>query len=110
MTAGTPPAVVTDAWGHPALVTETETTPLTYGALATVRGLVQERTGQEIQGPELQGTVVSNAVIFLPFGTDVTPQDRIRNLENAAEYDVLYVRDTAGRGHHLEVDARRIYA
>jgi hypothetical protein len=71
---------------------------------------VQERTGKEIQGQTLQGVVVSDSVIFLPVGTDVSSRDRIRNEANGFEYDVLFVRDSAGHGHHLELDARRIQA
>lgn len=110
-TAGTPASVVLDAWGHSATYTAgtpPEITVRTYGDHHRVRGLVQERKGEEVQGPELQGTVVSNAVIFLPFGTDVTTRDRVRSLDDGAEYDILYVKDAAGQRHHLELTARRI--
>lgn len=111
VSATTSGSTTTDPWGHPGVVTAA--TPVTvevrtYVDYATVRGLVQERTGQEVQGPQLQGTVVANAVIFLPFGTDVTTQDRVRNVADGFEYDVLYVKNAAGRSHHLECDARRV--
>lgn len=109
--AGTPPEPIVDAWGHPGTYstgTADQGDVRAYSELSRVKGLVQERTGQEVQGPELQGTVVSNAVIFLPIGTDVTTRDRVRNLDDNVEYDILYVKDAAGRRHHLELDGRRI--
>lgn len=89
-----------DPWGH------VDSAPYTDGA--TVRGLVQERQGKEVEGPQLGGTVVVDAVVFLPAGTAVTERNRLRRVDTAAEYDVLYVRDAAGMGHHLECDCRRI--
>lgn len=103
--AGTPPGSLVDEWGHPAASSGGEPAVRGYADLATVRGLVQERTGTEIQGDGLAGTVVSNAVIFFPWGTDVTTQDLVAHGD--AVYDVLYVRDPGGRGHHVEADARR---
>lgn len=109
--AGTPPSEALDDWGHPGVIfagTPATVEPLGYRDLATVKGLVQERTGEEIQGPQLQGTVVSGARIYLPIGTDIGTQDRVRNDDDGLEYDVLYVKDAAGRGNHLECSARRI--
>jgi hypothetical protein len=112
MIAGTPPKPALDSWGHPAVLVAGSPPTMRapgYGDVATVKGLVQERTAKEIQGPQLQGVVVSDSIIFLPLGTDVTTQDRIRR-DNDLEYDVQSVRDAAGHGHHLELDARRIQA
>ena len=88
-----------DAWGHAAVT-------FPDYAWVTVRGLVQERTGREINGPKLGGTVIADAVIFLPIGTEVAESDRI--VHGAKTYEVLYVKDAAGVGHHLEVNARSI--
>jgi hypothetical protein len=106
--AGTPPTIVTDAWGHPSVLEDGVPVPPGYSDLATVAGLVQEKKAIEMQGPALQGTVITDTRIYLPVGTDVTTQDRIRNVANGFEYDVMVVRDAAGQGHHVEVDARRI--
>ena len=37
-----------------------------------------------------------------------TEQDRIRRDDTGAEYEVLYVKDAAGQGHHLEVACRLV--
>jgi head-tail adaptor len=76
-----------------------------WAPLATVRGLVQERTGREVPGPDLQ-PVISDALIFLAFGTDVTERDRI--VFGTTTYELLYVKDPGARGRHLEIDARRV--
>jgi hypothetical protein len=89
-----------DAWGH--------VDPAPYAEGETVRGLVQERQGREVMGPDLGGTVIVNAVVYLATGTAVTERNRLRRADTGAEYDVLYVRDAAGRGHHLELDCRRV--
>ena len=68
-------------------------------------GLVQERSGREVEGPNHEA-VISNALIFVPSGTDVTERDRI--VANGYTYDLLVVRDPGGRGRHLEIDARRV--
>ena len=78
-----------------------------YADGATVHGLVQERTGREVEGPDLGGAVVVNAVVFLPWGTTINERNRLRR-DNGAIYQVLYVKDAAGQSHHLEVDCRRI--
>lgn len=96
----TPATGAEDAWGH------VDPAPWVEGA--SVRGLVQERAGKEVAGPDLGGTVIVNAVVYLPIGTAVTPRDRLERTDTGAMYDVLYVRDAAGQGHHLEIDCRRI--
>ena len=88
-----------DAWGH---------AEVTFSDETGVPGLVQERTGREINGPKLGGTVIADALIFLAGDTDVAEEDRILHGERA--YEVLYVKDAAGLGHHLEVDARSVRA
>jgi head-tail adaptor len=76
-----------------------------WAELATVQGLVQERSGREVAGPDLQ-PIVSDALIFLAAGTDVTERDRI--VLGTTTYELLYVKDAGGVGHHLEIDARRV--
>ena len=68
-------------------------------------GLVQERSGREVEGPD-HVAVISNALIFLPFGTDVTERDRIS--ANGQRYELLFVRDPGAKSRHLEIDARRV--
>jgi len=90
-----------DSWGH------VEPEPFSDGP--AVRGLVQDRRGVEVeQSGGLGGTVVADVVIFLPTGTAITEQDRIRRVDTGAVYEVLYVKDAAGQGHHLEVACRLV--
>lgn len=96
----TPHGGTEDSWGHAPVE------PWVEGE--TVRGLIQERQGREVMGPDLGGTVVVNAVAYLPIDAPVTTRDRLRRKDTGAEYDVLYVRDAAGWGSHLEVDCRRV--
>jgi head-tail adaptor len=74
------------------------------------RGLVEETTGREIEGPELGETVVTNVRIFAAATEDVTEADVVRrvDVDPPRRYEVLFVRDPGGRGRHLELDARRV--
>jgi head-tail adaptor len=79
--------------------------------VTTVPGFVIERSGKEINGPDLGGTVVSDALIGVRADVDVTEQDRIT--DGSAVYELLAVRrirDLDGREDHLELDARRVRA
>jgi SPP1 family predicted phage head-tail adaptor len=77
----------------------------TWTALATVQGLVQERSGHEVEGPD-HTAIISNALIFLPSDTAVTERDRVRHGDRL--YELLFVRDPGAKGRHLEIDARRV--
>jgi hypothetical protein len=75
----------------------------------TTRGLIEELTGREETGPDLQGPVVANARIYLAIADDVREGDFVRNTSNEdRRYEVLFVADPGGRGRHQEADARRI--
>ena len=88
-----------DAWNH---------APLTWADLATVKGRVEDRAGREIAGPQLGETVITDALVFLPIGTDVTARDRIRTV-SGRRYELLGdALDAGARGRHLQADARRI--
>jgi hypothetical protein len=89
------------AWGH---------APTGFTDGATVRGLIQERTGQEYVGPELGGTVVSDGIVFLPMSSGVTERNQLRRKDTGARYRVLLVRDAAGQGHHLEAVVQALRA
>ena len=73
---------------------------------ATQPALVQERAGREVASPEGAGVVVSDALVFLPWGADVTTRDVI--VLDGNRYNVLWVRDAGGAGHHIEADAQRV--
>lgn len=85
------------------------TPPVTYQDIATeVPALVQERTGQEVPLTHQQGTVVVMAEVYFDGDVDVTEHDRIVHPARARTYEVLYVKDAAGWGHHQEVDCELV--
>lgn len=73
---------------------------------ATQPALVQERAGREVASPEGAGIVVSDALVFLPWGADVTTRDVL--LLGTTRYNVLWTRDAGGAGHHIEADCQRV--
>lgn len=88
----------TDEWNVPERAWVTLTT--------TQKALVQERSGREVMVPDRDGPAISQAVIFLPIGTDVTEGDVV--VLEAEEWNLLAVRDAGGAGHHIEADAERV--
>lgn len=72
------------------------------------RGNMQERTGIEVQGPDLGGTIVANAVCFAPLTLEPSERDRIAHGDLL--YDVLFVKRLAfgSRNDHLEIGNRSI--
>lgn len=83
--------------------------PLAWADHATAQGFVLERQGVEVNGPELGGTVISDALIGFPASVDVTEKDRV--VDGSATYELLFVRrirDFDGVDDHLEIDARRV--
>lgn len=86
-----------DGWGQPVSAAVT---------VATVPGLVQQRSADEVALVSQAGAVIGQHRAFLRplegLGTDCW-------VEVAGErYDVLAIADAGGRGHHLELDLRRV--
>jgi hypothetical protein len=98
--AGTPPVAQFDEYGQPIVA---------WVQLATVKGSVQPKSGTEVVNQLQSGATVINAIVYL-LPTDVLPADRVRRADqaNGPWYELLTVRDAAGRGHHLECDARLV--
>lgn len=71
----------------------------------TFKGNVQDRRGREVNGPDLGGTVIVDTLIFAPIIV-ATEGDRI--VYGSRVYDVKWVKDPAGVGHHLEIGAQAI--
>lgn len=81
-----------DAHGNPVKV---------WSDLATdIACRLQPRRGREAVQPTQ--VVVGSHVLFLEIGTDITERDRV--VVATLTYEVLFVGDAAGQGHHLEVD------
>lgn len=83
----------------------------TWAALGEpVRGLVQPRNARELAQLSQGGPVASDHVIYL-LPTDVREADRVRfDPDDGRRYQIMGVRDAAGIGHHLEVDATMVAA
>lgn len=93
-----------DEWGQPTLAP--------YADVATdVPALIQEGTGRQAnETPEShqQGAVIRGALIFLPWGTDVTTHDRLHRAATGDTWEVQMVVDAGGQGRHLELQAERV--
>ena len=78
----------------------------TWATLATVRGLIQPRKATEVALLNQGGATMTDTVIFLE-PTDILAADRIRlaSATTGPYYEITGVRDAAGHGHHLELDA-----
>lgn len=89
--------------------TEWNAEPQVYADLATdVPALIQERTGREVPASHEQGSVVITALVFLDPTQDVAERDRIYRPATDRTYQVLYVKDAAGWGHHQQLDAQLV--
>lgn len=86
-----------DEWGLPNEAIE---------AVATdVPALVQDRSSRE--QPRPSGVEITDALIFLPHGTNVRSDDEIHH--GSSTYRVVGTPiDAGGAGHHLEVSGQRI--
>ena len=80
-----------------------------WAALATVAGSIQPRKATEVALQSQGGATMTDTVVYL-MPTDVLAADRIRPAVDTAGpwYEITGVRDAAGRGHHLELDARLV--
>lgn len=86
-----------DEWGQPVSTVVT---------VATVPGLVQPRSAEEVALASQAGAVIGQHRAFLRpldgLGTDCW-------IEYGGErYDVLSIADAGGRGHHVEIDLQRV--
>jgi head-tail adaptor len=81
---------------------------LTWTAVATTRGWVQPRRARELAQLSQGGPVTSDHVVFL-LPTDVRAADVLRfDPDDGRRLAIRAVRDAAGRGHHLELDAQLV--
>lgn len=80
----------------------------TWSTLSEVPGLLQPKTAREVAQLNQAGAVVSTHTIYMR-PTEVQPADRIRVVVGPpGTYQIDGVRDAAGLGHHLEIDARMV--
>lgn len=94
-----PPTV--DEWNNPIV---------TWATQATVAGLVQPKRAREVAQLNETGAVRATHTIYLR-PTDLTEADRIRVVVGPpGTYELDGIRDAAGLGHHLEIDAHTVVA
>ena len=74
----------------------------TWATLTTTPGWVQPKSATDMAMMSQGGPVSSTHTIYLPV-IDLRESDRI--MYDGKQYEVVGVRDAAGIGHHLEVDA-----
>lgn len=75
--------------------------------IATVIGLIQPVTIREQFELADTGPVVIDSRAFLR-PTDVRTADRIRRVDTNEVFEVRAVRDSAGQGHHYQLDLHRV--
>lgn len=85
-----------DDYGHPTQ---------TWTAQTGVQAWVQPKSARDLALLSQGGPVVSDYTIFT-HATDISESDRI--VFGAQTYQIDGVRDAAGIGHHLEIDAHKV--
>lgn len=75
-------------------------------AVASVRGLIQPKTADEMALASQAGVPVGDHVGFLRPLAGLGQECWIER--GTTRYDIVGIRDAAGRGHHLELDLRRV--
>jgi head-tail adaptor len=78
----------------------------TYAQLAVVRALIQPKSGRELALLNEAGPVRGKYRVFM-YPTDVTEGDQL--IHDDEVYELTFVADAGGAGHHIEADAERIW-
>lgn len=95
-----------DVDGNPVL--DENGMPTTTDSTTAVKGLVQPKDAREVALISQGGATVTDHTIYL-LPTDVTAADLITfDPDDGRQYQIIGVRDEAGIGHHLAVDARMV--
>lgn len=85
-----------------------------WSDLLTVPALVQDASPTVTSSPltmDIDGPVLIDATVYTEMIWDIRHGDRLRQTDASPElhtYEVVFARDPGGRGHHLEIDCRRI--
>ena len=75
-----------------------------FSPVATIRCRIQPMSGRERAMSGSTG-VESTHKMFCLYSVDVRPEDEVTS--GGFVYQVTFVGDAAGQGHHLEVDLQR---
>jgi hypothetical protein len=89
--------------------TSTAGTEIEWQGAIEVPGLVQEMTAKWPEGPGAGPELVDTRIYLLP-DASIRELRKIRrtDIEPQQTYQAVFVMDAGGKGHHLEVRARRI--
>ena len=79
-----------------------------WATIATVKALIQPKSGRELAQVNEAGPVSGEYRVFM-LPTDVTEGDHLVRQTPAEVYEIGFVADAAGIGHHLELDATRVW-
>jgi head-tail adaptor len=79
-----------------------------FATLATVRALVQPKSGRELAQVNETGPVRGEYRVFMR-PTDITEGDHLVRQDPDEVYQILFVADAGGIGHHLELDCTRVW-
>lgn len=80
----------------------------TWATIATVPALVQPKSGRELAQLNNAGPVRFEYRIFMRV-TDVAEGDHLVRQDPGEVYQIGFVADAAGIGHHLEIEASRVW-
>lgn len=85
--------------------------PQTLASIATdVPCRIDETRGRQVTVPGEDGPVIVDAIGFFKAGIDLTEADQVMQTRPGTNrpYEVLFIRDAAGQGHHTEADLRLV--
>jgi hypothetical protein len=91
----------------PGAVDEYNMPALSWSTLASVRALIQPKRGLERAQLNEAGAVLGDYRVFM-LPTDVTEGDNLVCQDPAGVWQIEFVADAGGVGHHLEIDATRL--
>jgi hypothetical protein len=92
---GTPGAV--DDYNHPSR---------TFATIGTVQALIQPKDGREVALLNEAGPGRGRYRVFM-YPTDVLEGDHLVHGDEV--YELTFIADAGGAGHHLEIDAERVW-
>lgn len=92
----------------PGVVDDYNQPSLVFASIATVAALVQPKSGLELAQANQAGPVKGDFRIYMR-PTDVTEGDHLIRQDRGEVYEIGFVADAAGVGHHLELDCTRVW-
>jgi len=88
-----------DAWNMPSEV---------WATIATPAALIQPKSGRERAQQNEAGSVTAEFRIYMR-PTDITEGDHLIRQDTGEVFEIGFIADAGGIGHHLEIDATRVW-